>query len=52
MKDPRISVRLTKEQHEQLKILVIKKNTNINNFLLEYIIKEIEKENGKETEKK
>ncbi len=45
MKDPRISVRLTKEMHEQLKILVIKRNTNINSFLLEYIKKEISKEN-------
>ena len=48
MKDPRISVRLTKEQHEQLKILVINKNTNINNVLLEYILSEIEKENKNE----
>ena len=51
MKDTRISVRLTKEQHEQLKILVIKKNTNINSFLLEYIIKELEKENSNEKNK-
>ena len=52
LKDPRISVRLSKEQHEQLKILVIKRNTNINNFLLEYIVKEIEKENNNENKDK
>ena len=41
MKDVRISVRLTPEEHEQLKILVIKKKTTINEFLLQYIRKEV-----------
>lgn len=48
MQDIRISVRLTKEQHEQLKILVIKKNTSINQFLLDYIKEELKNEQKKE----
>jgi len=44
MKDVRISVRLTPEQHEKLKILVIKKKTTINDFLLQYIIEEVAKD--------
>lgn len=50
MKDVRISVRLTPEQHEQLKILVIKKKTTINDFLLQYIKEEVAK-NEQETKK-
>lgn len=50
MKDVRISVRLTPEQHEQLKILVIKKKTTINDFLLKYIKEEVAK-NEQETKK-
>lgn len=41
MKDIRITVRLTAEEHELLKILVIRKKTTINDFLLEYIRKEV-----------
>ena len=48
MQDVRISVRLTKEEHEQLKILVIKRNTNINQFLLNYIKEEIKNEQKKD----
>ncbi len=43
MKDVRISVRLSTEEHEKLKILVIKKKTSINDFLLNYIREEVEK---------
>ena len=50
MKDVRISVRLTPELHEQLKILVIKKKTTINEFLLQYIIEEVAKDE-KDTKK-
>ncbi len=49
MQDVRVSVRLTKEEHEKLKILVIKRNTNINQFLLNYIKEEI-KNDQKENE--
>ena len=48
MQDVRVSVRLTKEDHEQLKILVIKKNTTINKFLLNYIKEEIKNEQKKD----
>ncbi len=51
MKDVRISVRLTPEEHEKLKILVIKKKTTINHFLLKYIKDEVEKD-AKSAEKK
>lgn len=43
MKDVRISVRLSPEEHEKLKILVIKKKTSINDFLLNYIREEVAK---------
>lgn len=43
MKDIRISVRLSSEEHEKLKILVIKKKTTINDFLLNYIREEVSK---------
>lgn len=43
MKDIRISVRLSPEEHEKLKILVIKKKTSINDFLLNYIREEVAK---------
>lgn len=43
MKDVRITVRMSPEEHEQLKILVIKKKTTINEFLLQYIKEEIAK---------
>ena len=50
MKDVRISVRLTPELHEKLKILAIKKKTTINDFLLQYIMEEVAKDE-KETKK-
>ena len=43
MKDIRISVRLSSEEHEKLKILVIKKKTTNNDFLLNYIREEVSK---------
>lgn len=50
MKDVRITVRMTPEEHEMLKILVIKKKMTINEFLLQFIREEIvknERENKK-----
>lgn len=44
MKDVRISVRLSEEMHEKLKILVIKKNTNMNRLLVDYITKLVEED--------
>ena len=49
MKDVRISVRLSEDLHEKLKIISIKRKTNMNNLLKEYIVrlvKEYEKENN------
>ena len=51
MKDPRICVRLSPEEHEQLKILVIKKKMTINDFLLQYIREEVKKNVSEETKK-
>ena len=48
MKDIRISVRLTPEEHEKLKILVIKKKTTINDFLLQYIRNEVRQDEESE----
>ena len=42
MQDPRINVRLTPKQHEQLKMLCAKRGKKINQFLQDYIISEIE----------
>lgn len=43
MKDPRISIRLTEDEHEKLRVLVAKKRTNINQFITNYIREEIDK---------
>ncbi|MDD3232219.1 MAG: hypothetical protein PHO06_02570 [Clostridia bacterium] len=37
MKDPRISIRLTEQEHEKLKIVAAKKHTKIQQIMLEYI---------------
>lgn len=47
MEDVRVSVRLTKEVHEKLKILAIKRNTNMNKLLVDYIISLIEEDEKK-----
>lgn len=45
MKDVRISIRLSEEEHTQLKIIAAKKKQSMQNIILEYIRKEIKKEN-------
>lgn len=50
MEDVRVSVRLTKEMHEKLKILAIKRNTNMNKLLVDYITNLVE-EDDKNNEK-
>ncbi len=45
MKDIRISIRLSEEEHTQLKIIAAKKKQSMQNIILEYIRKEIKKEN-------
>ncbi|WP_167511362.1 hypothetical protein [Pseudobutyrivibrio xylanivorans] len=44
MEDVRVSVRLTPEMHEKLKIIAIKRKTNMNQILVEYIRRIIEEE--------
>jgi len=44
MEDVRVSVRLTPEMHEKLKIIAIKRKTNMNQILVEYIKRIIEEE--------
>ena len=45
MKDIRISIRLSEDEHTQLKIIAAKKKQSMQNIILEYIRKEIKKEN-------
>ena len=47
MEDVRVSVRLSKEMHEKLKILAIKRKTNMNKLLVDYIIKLVEEDEKK-----
>ena len=48
MKDIRISIRLSEDEHTQLKIIAAKKKQSMQNMILEYIRKEIKKENKKD----
>lgn len=47
MKDIRISIRLTEEEHTKLKIIAVKKKQSMQNIILEYVRKEIEEEDNK-----
>ena len=50
MKDPRISIRLTAEEHKKFKMIAVKKNTNMQKLLIDFVKKQIAKEensNGK-----
>ena len=44
MKDVRISIRISEEEHTKLKIISAKKKQSMQNIILEYIRKEIKKE--------
>ena len=46
MKDIRISIRLTEEEHMKLKIIAAKKKQSMQNIILDYIRKEIKKEDN------
>lgn len=48
MKDIRISVRLSEEEHTKLKIISAKKKQSMQNIILDYIRKEIDKEDNDE----
>jgi predicted transcriptional regulator len=47
MKDIRISIRLSEEEHTRLKIIAAKKKQSMQNIILDYIRKEIKKEDKK-----
>ena len=47
MEDLRVSVRLTKELHEKLKILSVKKRTTMNKLLVDCVEKLVSEEDGK-----
>ena len=47
MKDIRISIRLSEEEHTRLKIISAKKKQSMQNIILDYIRKEIKKEDKK-----
>ena len=51
MKDIRISIRLNKEQHIKFKMLAIKKEKSMQDLLIDYVIKEIEKEENSNEKK-
>ncbi len=44
MKDIRISIRLTKEEHIKFKTIAIRKQLSMQDLLKEYVLKEIKKE--------
>lgn len=44
MKDPRISIRLTEQEHEALKIIAAKKHKKIQELMIEYIYMLIKEE--------
>ena len=48
MKDPRISIRLTEQEHEILKIIAAKKHKKIQQILIEYIHELIKEEGNNE----
>lgn len=52
MKDIRISIRLTEDEHYLFKILAVKKKKSMQELLKEYIKRDIEKEKKDEKEKK
>ena len=48
MKDPRISIRLTEQEHEKLKIVAAKKHKKIQELMIEYIYKLIKEDTQSE----
>lgn len=48
MKDPRISIRLTEQEHEALKIVAAKKHKKIQQLMMEYIHELIKEESTHE----
>ena len=52
MIDPRISIRLSNEEHIKFKMLAIRKKKSMQELLIEFVRKEIKKEEAKSNEKK
>lgn len=50
MKDIRISIRLTKEEHIKFKTIATKKQVSMQDMLKEYVLQEIKKEEAKKNE--
>lgn len=50
MKDIRVSIRLTKEEHIKFKTIAIKKQVSMQDLLKEYILQEIKKEEAKKND--
>ena len=51
MKDPRVSIRLSEDEHMKFKMSAIKRKKSMQDLLIEYVKKEIKKEEAKENEK-
>lgn len=51
MKDIRISIRLSEEEHEKFKIIAIKNKTKMQKLLLDYVRTEVKKEDEKDEKK-
>lgn len=52
VKDIRISIRLTKEEHIKFKTIAIKKQLSMQDLLKKYVLMEIQKEEVEENEQK
>ncbi len=52
MKDLRISIRLTEEEHYLFKLISLKKKKSMQKLLKEYILKEIKEDEKYENKKK
>jgi len=50
MKDIRISIRLTKDEHIKFKTIAIKKQVSMQDLLKKYVLQEIKKEEAKRNE--
>jgi len=52
MKDIRVSIRLTKEEHTKFKTIAIKKQLSMQDLLKKYVLREIKKEEMEENVQK
>lgn len=52
MIDPRISIRLSNEEHMKFKMIAVQKKKSMQELLIDYVRKEIKKAEGKNVKKK